>query len=174
MQETSGKNPYITLTGARLNLATLGDRERAFLDTCAAELAREPRWYAFAQFWRSRFRKAELRPNSILHRCCEDLEHRLGVQQGHLAFPGYRSQILESARERGMSLSELCKKSNVDLGHLSRVFSGDSELSIESLNRILDSLGLVLWTRRKDELEKDFRSAAHDNLDLLHSRPASR
>ena len=89
---------------------------------------------------------------SPAYRICQDLEARLGIAQGKVAPPDYRDYLADLIEERYGSSYRFCKETGVDPGHLSRVLSARSELSLKHLQRLLESLGASLIILTHEEL----------------------
>lgn len=85
-------------------------------------------------------------------RICQDLEARLGIAQGKVAPPDYRDYLADLIEERYGSRYRFCKATGVDPGHLSRVFASQSQLSLQSLQRILDALHAALVIQPEEDL----------------------
>lgn len=146
---------YRTITGRHLDLAALSQAERDFLGTVHEKYEVGPEWSAFASWWISEFGASSLPESSTAYRICQDLEARLGIAQGKVAPPDYRDHLADLIEERYGSRSRFCKDVGVDPGHLSRVLSSQSELSLQNLQRILDALhaSLVIQTE-EDTVER--------------------
>lgn len=118
--------------------------ERDFLAAVRQEYERAPEWSVFADWWTTKLRQVGLAEGSSTYRICQDLEGRLGIAQRKLAPPDYRDYLADLIESRYGSRYRFCKETGVDPGHLSRVFASRSELSLQSLQRILDALEAVL------------------------------
>ena len=57
-------------------------------------------------------------------------------------------QVRRAIQDSGKTQYRIAKESGVDKGALSRFMSGERGLTLESLDRLTDYLGLVLCTRR--------------------------
>ncbi len=135
---------YHTITGGAIDLSRLSDEERSFLGDVARMYERKPEWSEFAAWWFPKFQASGLPETSIVERVCSDLESRLGIAQGNVATPDYRDYLFELIEERYGSHNRFCQETGVDPGHLSRVFAGKSELSLQNFQRILDTLDAQL------------------------------
>lgn len=135
---------YRTLTGRHLGLGALRPVERDFLAAVRQEFDCAPEWSAFGGWWAAKLREAGLSQSSVTYRICQDLEARLGIAQGQVAAPDYRDYLADLIEDRYSSRYRFCKETGVDPGHLSRVFAGRSELSVQSLQHIADALGAAL------------------------------
>lgn len=81
------KHLFETITGRRLDLGTLGAKEREFLAAVQAGYEKEPEWAGFAAWWPKEFQRSGLSGGSVTYRICQDLEARLGIAQGKVAPP---------------------------------------------------------------------------------------
>lgn len=147
---------YETITGRRLDLGSLDSAESSFLAEIHRQYQTEPEWSDFAGWWTARFREASLSEDSLVYRICHDLEARLGIAQGKVAAPDYRDYLADLIEQRYGSRYRFCKETGVDPGHLSRVLSSQSDLSLQNLQRILDALHAALVIRPEEELSDRF------------------
>lgn len=69
-----------------------------------------------------------------------------------MAAPDYRDYLADLIEARYGSRYRFCKETGVDPGHLSRVFASRSELSLQSLQRILDALHAALVIQPEEDL----------------------
>jgi len=145
------KAVFQTITGRRLSLDELSTEERGFLAAVYRRYREAPEWSEFASWWAEAFRRTGLPPDSIAYRICQDLEARLGIVQGKVAPPDYRDYLVDLIEERYDSRYRFCKDTGVDPGHLSRVLASRSELSLQSLQRILERLHAALVIEREDD-----------------------
>lgn len=146
------KRTYQTITGRTLNLARLGDKERKFLGAVRRKFASGPEWSAFAAWWLGQFQRSALPNDTLAYRICQDLEARLGIAQEKVSPPDYRDYLADLIEDRYGSRYRFCKETGVDPGHLSRVFASRSELSLQSLQRILEALHAALIIQAEESL----------------------
>jgi transcriptional regulator with XRE-family HTH domain len=146
------KRTYQTITGRTLNLGALGKEELAFLASVRRAYSNGPEWSAFAAWWNGELHRLGLSPESTAYRICQDLEARLGIAQGKVAPPDYRDYLADLIEERYGSRYRFCKETGVDPGHLSRVLASRAELSVQSLQRILDVLHAALIIQPREAL----------------------
>lgn len=146
------KRTYRTITGRRVDLGDLGPTERDFLGTVQEEYEGAPEWSAFASWWGGALRQAGLSESSVAYRICQDLEARLGIAQGKVAPPDYRDYLADLIEERYGSRYRFCKETGVDPGHLSRVLASQSELSLQNLQRVLETLHAALLIQPEEDL----------------------
>jgi transcriptional regulator with XRE-family HTH domain len=146
------KRAYQTITGRMLSLGRLADKERKFLGAVHRKFAKGPEWSVFAAWWAGEFQRSGLPEDSPTYRICQDLEARLGIAQGKVAPPDYRDYLADLIEDRYGSRYRFCKETGVDPGHLSRVFASRSELSLQSLQRLLQALHASLVIQPEENL----------------------
>ena len=146
------KIAYETITGRGFDLTKLGSVERRLLLRVFKEYQKKPDWTWFAANWGQRFDKAGLPTESPVYRICQDLEARLGIAQGKVAPPDYRDYLADLIEEQYGTRYQFCKATGFDPGHLSRVFSSRSDLSLESLGKLLHVLHAVLVVQPEKSL----------------------
>ncbi|HSL81780.1 MAG TPA: helix-turn-helix transcriptional regulator [Thermoanaerobaculia bacterium] len=148
-----------------LDLAGLAENERRFLGSVQREYETGPEWSNFAAWWTGELRRAGLGRDCVSYRICQDLEARLGIAQGKVAPPDYRDFLADLIEERFGSRYRFCKETGVDPGHLSRVFAGRSELSLQTLQRVLEALHAALVVQ-PDEVVAERLSPAQAGAEL--------
>lgn len=146
------KRIFQTITGRTLDLGKLDKKEREFLAAVQRRYERRPEWSKFASWWAEVFRRSGLPATSIAYRICQDLEARLGIAQGKVSPPDYRDYLADLIEERYGSRYRFCKKTGIDPGHLSRVFASRSELSLQTLQRVLENLHVALVIQPEEDL----------------------
>jgi len=135
---------FQTITGRALDLEQIDTNEREFLSAVHAKYEKEPAWSAFAGWWPRELQRRGLSPESVAFRICQDLEARLGIAQGKVAAPDYRDYLADLIDEHYGSRYRFCKATGTDPGHLSRILAGRSELSLQTLQKILEQLDAAL------------------------------
>ncbi len=145
---------YETITGRRLPLDGLNASERRFLVRVCDEYESGPEWTAFESFWVREILESDLPEESVARRICHDLEARLGIAQGKVAPPDYRDYLADLIEERYGSRYRFCKETGIDPGHLSRVLSSRAELSIQSLQKIMESLHVALVIQPNEAVQE--------------------
>lgn len=146
------RRTYRTITGRNLDLGGLDEKETTFLALVERRYGRQPEWSEFAAWWAKESRRSGIPAESASYRICQDLEARLGIAQGKVAVPDYRDYLADLIEERYGSRYRFCKETGIDPGHLSRVFASRSELSLQSLQRVLDALHAALVIQPEEEL----------------------
>jgi transcriptional regulator with XRE-family HTH domain len=142
---------YRTITGRRIALSGLSKPEKRFLLLVGSKYRSRPEWTLFAAWWNAEFDKAGLTTSSPLYRVCQDLEARLGIDQGTVSPPDYRDSLADLIDAQFGSRQEFCKKTGVDPGQLSRVFAGRADLSIKALEKVLEVLRARLVIQTEEE-----------------------
>lgn len=151
---------YLTITGRRIRLSGLSAIERGLVLAIQRRYEAEPEWSEFAAWWNAELDRTGLGPDSVLYRVCQDLEARLGIAQGKVAPPDYRDSLADLIEERFGSRYRFCKETGMDPGHLSRVLSSRSELSLQALQRILRELHAALVVQPEEALEEQLSPKA--------------
>ena len=146
------KQLYQTITGRRLDLGRLTEKEREFLGTIQRKYKRKANWSEFASWWFEKFKTADLTTDSPTYRICQDLESRLGIEQGKVAPPDYRDYLADLIEVRYGSRYRFCKETGLDPGHLSRVLAGRAELSLKTLLKILGKLQASLVIQPEEDM----------------------
>jgi len=142
---------YRTITGRRIALSGLSKQEKQFLLLVGSRYKSRPEWTRFAAWWNAEFDRAGLSTSSPLYRVCQDLEARLGIDQGKVSPPDYRDSLADLIDDQFGSRQEFCKKTGVDPGQLSRVFAGRADLSIKALEKVLEVLRARLVIQTEEE-----------------------
>ena len=150
------KRVFQTITGRALDLERLDAKEREFLAAVQAKYEKNPAWSAFASWWPKELQRSGLSAESVAYRICQDLEARLGIAQGKVAAPDYRDYLADLIDERHGSRYRFCKATGMDPGHLSRILAGRSELSLQTLQRILEQLDAALVIEPEKALTERF------------------
>src|SRR6516162_2051000 len=121
---------YQTITGRRIPVGKLSRSEKALLGRVQQKYNSRVDWTRFAAWWNVEFTRSGLDPRSPVYRVCQDLEARLGIQQGSVSPPDYRDFLADLIDSRFGSRQEFCQATGVDPGQLSRVFAGRADLSL--------------------------------------------
>ncbi len=131
---------YRTVTGRSIDLTKLLAAERRCLLAVLGKYRKDPEWSEFGSWWMRYVAKCGIGDASPVYRICDDLEARLGIAQGKVASPDYRDYLAALIQERFGSRYRFCMETGVDQGQLSRVFAGRSDLSLHSLQKLLQAL----------------------------------
>jgi hypothetical protein len=150
-------HPYETITGRQLVLTKLSKAERQFLAAVGKKYKSGPEWTRFAAWWYGEYVRSGLKAESIAFRICQDLEARLGIDQGKVSPPDYRDYLADLIDNQFGSRQEFCKRTGVDPGQLSRVFGGRADLSIRALQNVLEVLHARLVVQTDDQVRAQTR-----------------
>jgi hypothetical protein len=131
---------YRTITGRRIAMSDLTETESGFLEKVGKKYNSKQNWTRFAAWWNAEFNGAGLSTSSLVYRICQDLEARLGINQGKVSPPDYRDFLAELIDTQFGSRQEFCKATAVDPGQLSRVLANRADLSTNVLQNLLDVL----------------------------------
>jgi hypothetical protein len=142
---------YQTITGGRIPLSNLSDEEYRFLEVVAKKYGSRQDWTRFAAWWNANFNAAGLNTSSVIYRICQDLEARLGIDQGKVSLPDYRDFLAELIDTHFGSRQEFCKATEVDPGQLSRVLANRGDLSMRVLQQVLEVLHAKLVIQTEEE-----------------------
>src|SRR5262245_61417260 len=145
---------YETMTGGRIPLSNLTEVERSFLAKVAKRYSSRQDWTRFAAWWNAEFNAAGLSTSSVVYRICQDLEARLGIDQGKVSPPDYRDFLVELIDTQFGSRQEFCRATGVDPGQLSRVLASRDNLSMKVLLEVME----VLHARLVIATEEDSRA----------------
>lgn len=151
--KTTSRARYRTLGGRTFDLATLKKPERNFLIRVHARYQKKPEWSTFGAWWIKEFDDAGLADTSAVYRICQDLEARVGVEQGMVAPPDYREYLIDLIEEKYGTRYKFCKDVGIDPGQLSRVLRRNSDFSIETLTAILEKLDAVLVVQMRSDTQ---------------------
>lgn len=157
---------YATITGRRLSISKLNKEEKAFMIVVLHKYKTRPGWTHFAAWWNAAFKATRLNARSVAYRICEDLEARLGIAEGTVSPPDYRDFLADLIEGQFGSRQEFCKKTDIDPGQLSRVLAGRADLSIKTLQTVLQVLHAKLVV---DTEEREQTSYVAEGLNLLDS-----
>jgi hypothetical protein len=150
---------YQTITGRRMPMSNLTETESGFLEKVAKKYNSKQRWTRFAAWWNAEFTGAGLSTSSVVYRICQDLEARLGINQGKVSPPDYRDFLAELIDTQFGSRQEFCQATEVDPGQLSRVLANRADLSMKVLQKVLEMLHAQFVIQTEEE------SAARTSVD---------
>ena len=142
---------YQTITGRHIALSKLSRSEKQFLSRVQQKYHGQQEWTRFAAWWNAEFTKAGLSTKSPVYRICQDLEARLGIQQGSVSPPDYRDFLADLIDGQFGSRQEFCQATGVDPGQLSRVFAGRADLSLRALQKVLEVLQAQLVIQTQEQ-----------------------
>jgi hypothetical protein len=142
---------YQTITGGRILLSKLSDVEYGFLLLVAKKYNSRQEWTRFAAWWNAEFNATGLSTSSVVYRICQDLEARLGINQGKVSPPDYRDFLAELIDTQFGSRQEFCRATELDPGQLSRVLASRGDLSMKVLQKVLEVLHAQLVIQTEEE-----------------------
>jgi hypothetical protein len=143
---------YRTITGGQIPLSGLNKTEKKFLALVSQKYQVRLEWTRFAAWWNAEFNRSGLGVGSSVYRICQDLEARLGINQGTVSPPDYRDFLADLIEAQFGSRQEFCQATAVDPGQLSRVFAGRADLSIRALEKVLEVLHARLVIQTDQEV----------------------
>ena len=138
---------YEDLAGRRWSLSSLTPRERRFLRSFVKRVNEGVSWPDLCGSWRvtllklyhGRSRKDVVR--LPLYIVCQDIESRVGIDQGFFRQRDYRDDLAEMIRRKFPSRYRFAKRVGIDEALLSRVIRKKAHLSIDKLESALAPLG---------------------------------
>lgn len=148
---TKAHQGYETITGRHIPVSQLGKAEKELLARVRQKYNSRLEWTRFAAWWNAEFTKTGLSTKSPIYPICQDLEARLGIQQGSVSPPDYRDFLADLIDGRFESRHEFCQATGVDPGQLSRVFAGRADLSLRALQKVLEVLHARLIIQTEDQ-----------------------
>jgi hypothetical protein len=146
---------YRTITGGQIALSGLSDAELGFLEMLARKYNAKQDWTRFAAWWNAKFNASGLAASSVIYRMCQDLEARLGINQGKVSPPDYRDCLAELIDSQFGSRQEFCRATGVDPGQLSRVLAKRDNLSLKVLPQVLEVLHAQLVIQTEEDSRAD-------------------
>ncbi len=155
---------YHTITGRTLDITNLNLQERSFITTVLSHYREKPEWTAFSLKWSTLLNETGLNEDSITYKICQDLEARIGIEQGVVSPPDYRDYLADLIEATYGSFYRFCKETETDPGHLSRVLAGQSDFSLKSLYHFLNIFEAVMVIKPEKELRAYINSEEATNV----------
>jgi hypothetical protein len=155
---------YRTITGRRVDLGKLSAEEKKFLAKILKEYRRAPEWSAFTRRWLGDLFAAKLAKDSAVWRVCQDLDSRLGIEQGKVAPPDYRDHLADLIEEKFGSRYRFCRDHGIDQSHLGKILAGKTDPSMAFLEKILGLLGAEVAVRSKASARPSTSREASEEL----------
>lgn len=143
---------YTTITGQKIDLDKFNEKEKELVTKIFDFYLTEPEWSEFSSYWTS---KCTEQASHDMVAVCQDLEARLGIEQGKVALPDYRDYLSAMIKEKFRSYNNFCKITGIDQGQLSCVLRGNSDFSFKELLDICNKLGVVLIIKSIEEIKQD-------------------
>jgi len=152
------KDTYETLLNQDIDLRELPDGQRKIAQKLFRKFRKNPDWNEFGRYYMKLCKPIfdalprKRVPETPLYLIAQDLEMRLGIDQGRTRMPDYRDMLEYLIRREYRSIAEFCKQAGVDQAYLSNLFAKNRNASIERLDAILDKLGYQIKFARKQAL----------------------
>jgi len=149
------KKVYETLENEKFDIKTLSEQEFKFLKKVMKYYSEKPDWNVFSNYWLKEGQKVwgGMPKREVVDlpvfRICQDLEMRLGIEQGKTRMPDYRDDITALIDKKYDSHYQFCKKAGIAQDTLSRILNKRREPSLHLLKIILDTLGYEISFQKK-------------------------
>lgn len=146
---------YVTLENSNINIRLLSEQEYEFLRKVKRYYSEKPDWNVFSNYWLKEGQKIwGGRPKKEVvdlpvFMICQDLEMRLGIEQGKTRLPDYRDDLIALIDKEFDSHYQFCKKAGIAQDTLSRILNKRREPSLNTLRIILDALGYEISFQKK-------------------------
>ncbi len=138
---------YTTLKGEKFDLDSLPEEQSNLWEKAEGYFQTAPEWTDFSTFWLRKVAKTfeGLDRSEIvkmpIFKLCQDLESRLGIEQGYTREADYRDALRELIEVTFPSRYAFCKATGVNEGFLSHILRKDKNFSIPNLQEILEKMG---------------------------------
>ena len=145
---------YITLHNEKYDLESFTPIQKRFIKEMIKYYKRNPHWNEFSNHWIKEWKriwKGMGRKDVVKHptfKICQDLESRLGIEQGYVRQTDYRDELL-SIIDQFKSRYQFCKKTGISETFLSHILSKRKNLSITKLEEMLDKIGYEITFTKK-------------------------
>ncbi|MCH7990211.1 MAG: hypothetical protein IID46_13810 [Planctomycetes bacterium] len=143
---------YMDFRGNPISLAYLDDEERKLIDRLKRRSHTHRDWNDFENYWTKRI--AELYDKrgvprkesckTAVFKIAQDLGSRIGIEQGLVRVPDYRSELGALIREKFKNRREFCKATGISEDMLSHVLARRKHLAIDTLEEALKKIGCTL------------------------------
>jgi len=146
---------YTTLENEKYDYDQLAPAHRDFLAKVFRYYARKPSWDKFAHFWLSKGNelwegiKGKELVDLPVYKICQDLEVRLGIEQGYTRERDLRDELEELVERQFASNYQFCQATGIDQGFLSNVLKKRKNFSISKLEGALHKVGYKLTIQRE-------------------------
>jgi len=146
---------YETLENEKFDTKTLTEKEYKLLEKVINYYSKKPDWNVFSNYWLKEGQKiwAGTPKREVVDfpvfRICQDLEMRLGIEQGQTRLPDYRDELSALIDKEFDSHYQFCKKAGIAQDTLSRILNKRRGPSIRILTTILDVLGYEISFQKK-------------------------
>lgn len=167
---------YEDLFGRRWSLSPLTPRERRFLRSLVKRVNAGVSWPDLSGSWRltlldlyhGRSRKDVV--GLPLYAVCQDIESRVGIDQGFFRQRDYRDDLAEMIRDKFPSRYRFAKQAGIDEAFLSRVVRKKAHLSVDKLDSALAPLGYRVALVRSSEAAAAHSQAIGDQIRVRGTR----
>lgn len=138
---------YEDLAATRWNLSSLNAGERRFVRSFVKRVNDGVSWAELCGSWRGTLLKlyrGRSRKDVVrlpLYAVCQDIESRVGIDQGFFRQRDYRDDLAEMIARKFQSRYRFAKRVGMDQALLSRVLRKKAHLSIDKLEAALEPLG---------------------------------
>jgi len=149
------KRFYETIENEKFDTKVLSDLGYKFLKKIMKYYSEKPDWNVFSNYWLKEGQKIWGRTpkrevvDLPIFRICQDLEVRLGIEQGKTRLPDYRDELVALIDKEFESHYKFCKKVGIAQDTLSRILNKRREPSLRLLQIILDALGYKISFQKK-------------------------
>jgi len=149
------KKFHETLENKKIDIKALSEREHEFLKKVKKYYSKRPDWNVFSNYWLKEGQKiwggVQKREvvNLPVFLICQDLEVRLGIEQGKTRLPDYRDDLVALIDKEFDSHYQFCRKAGIAQDTLSRILNKRREPSLHMLRIILDALGCEISFQKK-------------------------
>jgi len=149
------KKFYETLENKKIDITVLPEQEREFLKEVKKYYSHKPDWNVFSNYWLKEGQKiwGGLQKREVVNLpvflICQDLEARLGIEQGRTRLPDYRDELVALIDKEFDSHYQFCRKAGIAQDTLSRILNKRREPSLHMLRVILDALGCEISFQKK-------------------------
>ncbi len=146
---------YTTLENEKYNRDQLPSAHKAFLAKVLRYYNQRPSWDKFADFWLAKGNElwGGIKGKELLelpiYKICQDLEARLGIEQGYTRQRDLRDELEELVKSNFQSQYQFCRATGIDQGFLSNVLKKRKEFSISKLESALHKVGYKLTIQRE-------------------------
>ncbi len=150
---------YTTLENEKYDCDQLPAAYRDFLAKVLRYYSRGPSWDKFANFWLSKGNELwegmegkEL-VDLPIYKICQDLEARLGIEQGYTRERDLRDELEELVESQFASKYQFCRITGIDQGFLSNVLKKRKNFSITRLENALHKVGYKLTIQKEAAIQ---------------------
>lgn len=148
---------YKTLDHELIDVTQLSVEQKKLYQEIREYLNKKPSWNEFSNFWRGKvinvlsekLNRDEITETSV-YRICQDMEARLGVEQGYVRKADWRDKLAIIIADNFSSRYQFCKTVEIDEAFLSNVLNRKKDFSLKTLEKILEIIGYEVDIVRKE------------------------